>query len=251
MDGVIASPQNHTVIYEDSNIRILDVHTPPGTTNSLHDHQWSSVFLYYEAQPKGRDHKFDGKVTAVGGAVPADASFPLLDVSGPQAPHAYENMDIFRKHFYRIEFKKIPFKCPTEIQHAKAPKDLMDSLPQTSSATSPWPSSMDAVVASPGNNKVLLENDDIRIVEVTILPGKKENMGGHPWTSALLFYETQPRGRYTSEGGKVTEVDRRLEGADFPVAVRVGPQPPSAFENTDGLPAHFYRVEFKTVKFKG
>lgn len=250
LDGVIASPQNHTVIYEDNNVRVLDVHTPPGTTNSLHDHQWSSVFLYYEAQPNGRDHKYDGRVTAVGGAVPAEAPFPLLDVSGPQAPHAYENMDTFLKHFYRVEFKKIAFKCPTEIRRATAPKDLMDSLPQANPAPASWPASMDSVVASPANDKVLLENDNIRFVEVTILPGRKEKLGGHPWTSALLFYEAQPKGRNTADDGKVTEVGRRLEGADFPVAVRVGPEPPYAFENTDTFPAHYYQVEFKKVKFR-
>jgi hypothetical protein len=250
LDGVIASPQNHTVIYEDNNIRVLDVHTPSGTMNNLHDHQWSSVFLYYEAQPNGRDHKYDGKVTAVGGAVPADAPFPLLYVSGPQAPHAYENMDTFLKHFYRVEFKKIPFKCPTEIRRATAPKDLTDSLPQTNSASWPWPASMDSVAASPANHKVLLENENIRLVEVSIQPGEKENMSGCPWTSALLFYEPQPKGRDTSNDGKVTEVGRRLDGADFPVAVRVGPEPPHAFENIDIFPAHFYRVEFKKVKFR-
>jgi len=250
LDGVIASPQNHTVIYEDDNIRVLDVHTPPGTINNMHDHQWSSVFLYYEAQPNGRDHKNDGKVTPVGGAVPLDAPFPLLQVSGPQAPHAYENMDTFLKHFYRVEFKKIPFKCPAEIRTATAPKDLTDSLPQVKSATWPWPASMYSVEASPANHKVLLDNANIRLVEVTILPGEREKMGGSPWTSALLFYEPQPKGRDTSKDGKVTEVGRRLEGADFPVAVRVGPEPPHAFENTDTFRAHYYQVEFKQEKFR-
>ena len=250
LDGVIASPQNHTVIYENADIRVLDVHTPPGTMNNLHDHQWSSVFLYYEAQPNGRDHKYDGKVTPVGGAVPADAPFPLLQVSGPQAPHAYENMDTFLKHFYRVEFKKIPFKCPSEIRPATVPKDLIGFLPEAQSASWAWPASMDAVSASPANHKVLLENHNIRLVEVTVLPGQKEKIGGCPWTSALLFYEPQPRGRDLSNDGKVTEVRRRLEGADFPVAVRLGPEPPHAFENTDDFPEHYYQVEFKNVKYR-
>jgi len=156
-------------------------------------------------------------------------------------------MDTILKHFCRIEFKKIPFKCATDIRRATAPKDLMDSLPQSQPWS--WPTTMDAVVASPDNNRVLLENDDIRIVEVTVRPGQKENLGGHPWVSALLFDETQPNGVDISDDGKVVRVNRRLEAADFPVAVRVGPLPPHAFENTDSFAAHFYRVEFKKLKF--
>jgi hypothetical protein len=34
------------------------------------------------------------------------------------------------------------------------------------------------------------------------------------------------------------------------VAVRVGPEPPSAFENTFTFAAHYHRVEFKKVKFR-
>lgn len=34
------------------------------------------------------------------------------------------------------------------------------------------------------------------------------------------------------------------------MAVRVGPEPPYAFENTDTFAAHYYRVEFKKVKFR-
>jgi hypothetical protein len=112
LDAVAADPQNHTVLYEDAKIRVLDVHTPPHTTNSKHDHQWLSIFLQDEAQPRGRDHGTDGTTTQPGGEVSDDAPFPSLSVAGTQAPHAFENLDTFTKHFYRVEFQKIPFECP-------------------------------------------------------------------------------------------------------------------------------------------
>ena len=34
LDAVAADPQNHTVLYEDAKIRVLDVHTPPHTTTA-------------------------------------------------------------------------------------------------------------------------------------------------------------------------------------------------------------------------
>jgi hypothetical protein len=76
LDAVAADPQNHIVLYEDSKIRVLDVHTPPHTMNSKHDHQWLSIFLQDEAQPLGRDHGTDGTPTPPGGEVPADAPSP-------------------------------------------------------------------------------------------------------------------------------------------------------------------------------
>jgi hypothetical protein len=93
MDAVRADPENHIVLYEDENVRMVDVHTPPMQTNSKHDHQWLSVFLQDEPQPRGRDHGTDGTAGTAGGVIGADAPFPLLNVAGTQAPHAYENMD--------------------------------------------------------------------------------------------------------------------------------------------------------------
>ena len=37
-----------------------------------------------------------------------------------------------------------------------------------------WPPSMDAVVAAPGSHRVLFENADVRVLEVTIAAGHRE-----------------------------------------------------------------------------
>jgi len=264
LDALIADPQNHTVVYDDANVQLLDVHTPPGTTNSLHDHHWSSVFVNIEAQPRGRDHKADGSVTQPGGVVPADALFPLLNVAGPQGPHAYENLDTFTKHFYRLQFKKVPFRCPQEFNgqfQDNARRSAVTTLPPVEIADWIWPVSMEQVATSPQTDKVLADNADFRFIEVTIPPGRKQNMGTHQLPSALFFFEVQPKGTdmfsdAPSEGiiGKDTQfrlVNRSFEDAVFPTAIRMGPQPPHSFENTDTIPAHYYRMEFKKIKYKG
>ena len=109
MDAVAASPQNHRVLYEDENIRILEVTTQPGTKNNMHDHKWPSVFINDRMLPKGKDYTWDGKVTTRERS-PADAPYPLMRRMGPQEPHAFENLDTFPMHFYRMEFKKLEFK---------------------------------------------------------------------------------------------------------------------------------------------
>jgi hypothetical protein len=251
LDAVTADPQNHIVMYEDNNIRVLDVHTPPRTTNSKHDHRWSSVFLQDEAQPRGRDHGTDGAATQPGGEVPADAPFPALNVAGTQAPHAFENLDTFTKHFYRVEFKKIPFECPGKDGRMIFRKEAVQTLPELKVASWSWPASMDAVITSQETDKVLFETYDMRFVEVTIQPNQKQDMGETLWPSALLFFEPQPKGVETSYDGKAIQVERKFEGAKFPMAIRMGAQPPHSFENKDNFPAHYYRVEFKKINYKG
>jgi hypothetical protein len=251
LDAVAADPQNHIVMYEDSNIRVLDVHTPPHTTNSKHDHQWLSVFLQGEAQPRGRDHGTDGAPTQPGGETPADAPFPVVSVAGTQAPHAWENLDTFTKHFFRVEFKRIPFECPGKNGHMIFRNEAVQVLPAVQVASWIWPASMDAIITSQETDKVLFETYDIRFVEVTIRPGQKQEMGETLWPAALLFFEPQPKGLETSNDGKAAQVERKFETAKFPMAIRMGPRPPHSFENKDSFPAHYYRVEFKKVSYKG
>lgn len=257
MDAVAASPLNHSVLFEDKNIRFLDVHTPPHTINGEHDHQWLSVFLQDEPQPRGRDHGTDGSVSDGspangGGQVPADAAFPLLNIAGPQAPHQFENVDTFTKHFYRAELKQIPFECPAPNGDMTSyNKDRMQTAPEIKVESWKWPASMDAVISSPNTDKVLFENFDIRLVEVTIRPGQKQVMGETMYPSVLIFYEPQPKGMETGYDGVTTPVERKFAGAKFPQAIRLGKRPPHAFENKDTIPAHYYRVEFKKITYKG
>ena len=252
LDAVRADPQNHIVLYEDENVRMVDVHTPPMQTNSKHDHQWLSVFLQDEPQPKGRDHGTDGTAGPGGGVVSGDAPFPLLNVAGTQAPHAFENLDTFTKHFYRAELKKIPFECPgANGAMASYNKERVTTLPDVKVDSWSWPDSMDQIITSRKTDNVRFETFDIRFVEVTIPAGQEQEMGEQLYPSVLLFYERQPKGVTTSYDGKTAQVDRKFEGAKFPQAIREGKQPPHSFENTDTFPAHYYRVEFKKIQWKG
>jgi len=253
MEATIAAPRDHKILYQDSNIRFLEVTNPPDNPIHMHTHPLSSVFLVIEPQPRGRDHKSDGSVTAPGGEVPATANFPILTANGPQGLHSYEDLDTFPKHFYRVEFKKIAFVCPadvngqfSELAARKTAVTTEPSLLQTSGV----PLTADHAISSPETGKTLYDRADLRLIEVTIPPGATETMAADDWPSALLFYEHQPKGTETLSDGHVVQVSRRFEGALFPTAIRIGPEPAHSFHNTDTFPAHFYRVEFKKIHFK-
>ncbi len=94
---------------------------------------------------------------------------------------------------------------------------------KAATAAWPWPDSMDAVNAAPKNHKVLYEDDKVRILEVTVEPGEKENMHYHRWPSALIVDSPAKKKEYTlrreshDHGQAVcghASADRRSHGAD-------------------------------------
>jgi hypothetical protein len=107
LDAVAAAPKNHKVLYEDQNIRFLEVTVRPGEKENLHAHQWSSVFIVDRVQPLLTNYTADGQAAVP--RSPADASYPLIRRMGPQQAHQVENLDTYAQHFYRVEFKNMQF----------------------------------------------------------------------------------------------------------------------------------------------
>ena len=61
------------------------------------------------------------------------------------------------------------------------------------------PPSMDAVVAAPGSHRVLFENDDVRVLEVTIAAGHREPEHTHRDPSVMIV-DGPARIRYYQDG---------------------------------------------------
>lgn len=51
-----------------------------------------------------------------------------------------------------------------------------EKLIQKMSKSAIWTPELDAVIASPKNHKVILENDKVRVLEITLLPNETENL---------------------------------------------------------------------------
>ncbi len=45
LDGLLAAPDNHRLLYEDESVRVLSVRIAPGETEEPHHHRWPSVFV--------------------------------------------------------------------------------------------------------------------------------------------------------------------------------------------------------------
>jgi hypothetical protein len=63
-DAVIAAPQSHRVIFENSLVRVLEVTVPPaGISEPMHHHKWPGFFLDWDIGGKTnhlRYHRYNG-----------------------------------------------------------------------------------------------------------------------------------------------------------------------------------------------
>ena len=91
LDGVLAAPENHTVLYEDDLIRVISVRVAPGATEKPHHHRFPSVFVI-DRMVKLRD--FNGITNEeISLPIPNDVVFPITLKFAPQPLHYVENFD--------------------------------------------------------------------------------------------------------------------------------------------------------------
>ncbi len=108
-----------------------------------------------------------------------------------------------------------------------------------------WPQELDAIVAAPANHKVMLENDHVRVLDVTVAPGERENLHAHSRRSFMyLMYEGVYRD-YGPNGELLSENKVAPPPNQFPMGLWLDPQGPHAVENLDSRPVRLIRVELK------
>jgi hypothetical protein len=104
-----------------------------------------------------------------------------------------------------------------------------------------WPPSMDAVVAAPESHRVLLENENVRVLEVTIPAGQREPEHTHRAHSVMIV-DGPARIRYY-EGDVLTFASPPGPAAAGIRASWMEPEGPHSVENIDDHPYHAIRVE--------
>jgi hypothetical protein len=106
----------------------------------------------------------------------------------------------------------------------------------------------DAVAAAPMSHEVLLEDDKVRLLRVTVKPGKTEPVHEHCRTSIMYFEQPQPitYTEYSLIGGKPV-AGRSIDAPAMKqgMTVAAGPEPLHAITNRGPAPFVALRVEFK------
>lgn len=111
--------------------------------------------------------------------------------------------------------------------------------------TPDWPDSLDAIVAAPQNHKVVLENDKVRVLDVTVQPGEREPVHGHKWPSVLYIMSEDNIRDYDAEGKLIYDSTTDKNKRTPPYTEWMEPQAPHAVENLSKTPLRLLRVELK------
>lgn len=113
---------------------------------------------------------------------------------------------------------------------------------------------LDAVRAAPGNHRIVLENDEVRVLQVDVGPGETEAIHEHRWPSVLHIQSAQPAIdiSYAWRDGKMVETNRRrLPAGSPPPAIWVPQQGAHAVQNLGTASFRLLRVELKQSKRGG
>jgi mannose-6-phosphate isomerase-like protein (cupin superfamily) len=112
-------------------------------------------------------------------------------------------------------------------------------------ATWSYPDSLDALAAAPGFHRLLLENDDVRVLETRIGPGETVPVHTHRWPSILYVLETAHFVRRDDRGSVLG--DTRAAGTlpEQGVVVWIAAMPPHTVENTGDSVIRLLNVELK------
>ena len=107
-----------------------------------------------------------------------------------------------------------------------------------------WTPANDALAAAPEHHKLLFENDEVRVLEVTVLPGIREPLHSHRYPS-VLYYVSAAHMKEYSPGRPA--VDRGLKDDGTVNFLPVGP--PHQMENLESKkPLKAIRVELKQAR---
>ena len=126
---------------------------------------------------------------------------------------------------------------PERIEHSSTART-------TAMADTSWPESLDAIVAAPQHHRILLENEAVRVLDVTVLPGVKQPLHSHRWPSVLYVTSGTAYRDFDASGAVVFDTKDHPSPA-FPVVEWMGPQAPHAVENYGTDAIRLVRVELK------
>jgi hypothetical protein len=121
-----------------------------------------------------------------------------------------------------------------------------DHMPETDDTE--WPLHLDALVAAPANHRLLLEDDAVRVLEITVEPGERENLHHHRWPSIMVVLARPNYRNLDADGNEIPPSGGTPPSPALPRALRLPPQRLHAIEVAADAPHGFrgIRIEFKT-----
>lgn len=108
-----------------------------------------------------------------------------------------------------------------------------------------WPAELEATIAAPDNHKILLENERVRVLEVTLGPGEVEPLHFHRWPSVLHITQADEWIDRDAQGSVIFD-SRAGPPLQLPLTMWKGPEAPHSPVNlSDSVEVRLIRVEIK------
>ncbi len=82
-----------------------------------------------------------------------------------------------------------------------------------------WPARLNVVEAAPKNHRILIENDRVRVLEVTLLPGEIEMLYHYRWPSVLYIQEAGDFIDFDGDGKVIFDTRTLPEPLQYPLSM--------------------------------
>src|SRR5713226_4799849 len=107
LDALIAAPENHTVLFDNECVRVVQARILPGQTVPVHTHRWPSVlFVLTWSDFVRRDHHGNVLLDTRQGWEAPKLNTPTWQE--PLPPHSVENVGDAEIHTVQVEIKGAP-----------------------------------------------------------------------------------------------------------------------------------------------
>jgi hypothetical protein len=136
-----------------------------------------------------------------------------------------------------------------EIDQSKRKTAEADSL----GARWTWPDSLDALTAAPANHALVFENEEYRILHVTVVPGVLDPIHTHKGKSLIWVTKTSPivYNTYTLDKNNNLVLAKKdtliIKPEELNRGVWENPEPPHSVENIGRDTFELYRIEYKNL----
>jgi hypothetical protein len=104
LDALTAAPDNHKLLFENDNVRVLETIIQPGQTTPLHTHCWPAA-LYFLSSSDFLRRDEDGSVTLDSRNSPPPTQGTALWIP-PLPPHTLENIGMTEIRIIVVEVKR-------------------------------------------------------------------------------------------------------------------------------------------------
>lgn len=104
LDGLVAAPDQHTLLFENDDVRVLEARVLPGQTVPVHTHRWPGVlYILRTGHFVRRDPTGDVLVDSRAAGIVHPGTAVLTPAV---SPHSLENVDTSEIHMIAVELKQ-------------------------------------------------------------------------------------------------------------------------------------------------